>query len=548
MSTVLFIKDCILMNINKIISVSKNYEKNISEFENGKLIVKENLEAIVFKDNIDWNYTHVTNSRTYQVYLHSLNIIKDFVQMYLSSNNEKYLMQAVELIKDWYKKNMGVENTNLSWNEHAVSYRILNIIYFQENAGNSKLPQKIFNKIIDSHINYLNDDTNYKDNNHGIMMDNSLLVSSYYCRSNHIKNLIISKVYYRLNYSIRRDFSYQGLHLENSPEYHRLVLTLLNRSRIILEELGRPFTNEIIQILANAKKLNSIIIKPNREFPLIGDTGTIVDRKVPKSFVDFIDYEAGITVLNKKKTSDISMSTWFVLKSGYQSKTHKHLDDLSINLFMDGHDIFVDSGKYNYENNNSERQRIISPEGHSTLLVENKHYKLTNPQKDQLKLAVNKYINKNKYKLVSAKNNMYPSTYLSRTCVLTKSDELIIYDSINSKLNQNYTQNYIMNPDAKVVKIDNTKFEIEINNIVYVLETRQRNNEKVESKIIDTKISTKFGHLTNTKQLKFIKEGYVTNFITLFYKKENEQKITEIYINKGKIVYKLNGETQSINL
>src|SRR5699024_7491796 len=289
MSTVLFIKDCILMNINKIISVSKNYKKNISEFENGKLVIKENLESIVFKDNIDWNYIHVTNSRTYQVYLHSLNIIKDFVQMYLISHNDKYLMQAVELIKDWYKKNIGVENTNLAWNEHAVSYRILNIIYFQENAGNSKLPQKIFNKIIDSHIEYLNDDTNYKDNNHGIMMDNSLLVSSHYCRSIHIKNLIIYKVYYSLNLSISRDFSYNGLHLENSPEYHRLVLTLLNRSKIILEELGRPFTNEVVQILEKAKKLNSIIIKPNREFPLIGDTGTIIDRKVPKSFADFID-------------------------------------------------------------------------------------------------------------------------------------------------------------------------------------------------------------------------------------------------------------------
>src|SRR5699024_11057338 len=152
--------------------------------------------------------------------------------------------------------------------------------------------------------------------------------------------------------------------------------------------------------------------------------------------------------------------------------------DLSINLFMDGHDIFVDSGKYNYENNNSERKKIISPEEHSTLLVENKHYKLTNSQKDKLNLAVNKYINKNRYKIVAEYDNMYSSTYLSRTCVLTKSDDLIIYDSINSKLNQNYTQNYIMNPEVKVVKIDNTKFEIEINNIVYVLDTGQRKNEK----------------------------------------------------------------------
>src|SRR5699024_6251931 len=119
--------------------------------------------------------------------------------------------------------------------------------------------------------------------------------------------------------------------------------------------------------------------------------------------------------------------------------------------------------KYNYEKENPIREKVVSPEGHSTIYIEGKDYKLTSPQKDQLKLSLNKYIKKHKYKLVSAKNNMYHATYLSRTCILTDSDELIVYDSINSKINQKYIQNFVLNPNAKVSKINNRTFRIMIN-------------------------------------------------------------------------------------
>lgn len=536
------------MDIKKIISKSKHFETNILEYEKGELVIKDNLDPVKINGSIDWDYRHPQNSRTYQVYLHSLNIVKDFVQMYLKTDDKNYIKEARKIINDWYNKNSDYKINNFAWNEHAASYRVNNIIYFQEHSEKTKLPQKIFNEIITKHVDFLNDDQNYRDNNHGIMMDNSLLVASFYLENKEKQELITSKVYYRLNYSIKRDFSYKGLHLENSPEYHRLVLTLLNRSKRILKELNKPFPSDVLDILENAKRITSIFIKPNRQYPLVGDTGTIIDKKIPKKFVDFIDYEAGLSIFNNKNNDKISDSTWFLFKSGYQSKTHKHKDDLSMNLYMDGMDIFIDSGKYNYEKENPIREKVVSPEGHSTIYIEGKDYKLTSPQKDQLKLSLNKYIKKHKYKLVSAKNNMYHATYLSRTCILTDSDELIVYDSINSKINQKYIQNFVLNPNAKVSKINNRTFRIMINDKKYCLQLIDDNNEKVNADIKETVVSFEFGKTVKTTQLQFSKQGTRTSFLTAFYREGHSDNISNLRIDKSQIMFSDKGKKHIINL
>lgn len=536
------------MDINKIISKSKYFEANILEYAKGKLVIKTNLEPIVFNKSIDWNYQHPQSSRTYQVYLHSLNIVKDFVQMYLKTSENRYLKNASDIIKNWYKYNSEYDTKNLAWNEHAASYRINNIIYYQEHAEKMRLSSSLFSKIINDHVGFLNNDLNYKDNNHGIMMDNSLLLASYYLEDKEKKELILSKIYYRLNYSIQRDFSYKGMHLENSPEYHRLVLTLLNRSKRILNELGRPFSNEIIEVLENAKKLNSVIIKPNRMYPIVGDTGMIIDRKMPKKFIDYVDHEAGISIFNKKNSESIFNSTWLLFKSGYQRITHKHLDDLSVNLYLDGHDVFIDSGKYNYENNNPIRQNIISPAGHSTIYVEDKQYTLTNPKKDNLKMSLNKHINKSKYKLISGKNNLYSSTFLSRTCILTDTNELIIFDSVKSKFNQSYIQNFILNPDAIVIKENETTFSIRINDNKYFLQIFSHKNEEIKTVSKDTIISLEFGKTIKTKKIQFKKTSTNTSFLTVFYKEGNEDNIKDIKIENSSIVFRDKNKKNIINL
>lgn len=535
------------MDINRIINKSANYKTIVEEYKIGKLIVKDNLEPILYSKNIDWNYIHQNNERTYQIYLHSLNIVKAFIQMYKNNNDHENLKIGKQIILDWYRENINLNDNNLAWNEHAVSYRVLNIIYFQENAGKNKLPNKIFKDIIDKHVKFLNDDKNYRENNHGIMMDNSLLIISNYLTDIAVKNLIIEKVYYRLTSCVYRDFSYKGLHLENSPEYHILVVNLLKKSKLILEDLGRPFSKNINEILVSAEQLNSIIIKPNKEFPLIGDTSLIRNSKMPKKFTDFVDYEAGVSVLHNRNENNYKKSTWFMFKTGYQRLTHKHQDDLSFSLYTHGKDIFIDSGKFSYDNSDT-RKFLVSPHAHNTLLVENKNYNLKNPMKDQLKMSLSKVINKNQYKLVSGKNNLYHATYLSRTCVLTKNNSLIIFDSATSKIKQTYIQNFVLTPEARITELSESKFEIEVGEEQYILEYVSSDRGSIESTVSDSKVSYQFGKMELNQRVQFKKNTYKTNFLTVFYNKRDENILNDIHINRHSIIYWDDGNKVTINL
>src|SRR5699024_10821018 len=119
-------------------------------------------------------------------------------------------------------------------------------------------------------------------------------------------------------------------------------------------------------ILNKAKNYDSYIMKPDFTYPLLGDTGHIEDNKVNKKYMDLIDYESGNVILQNRNPENLQKSTWLHFKAGYQSKSHKHADDLSLCLYLEGNDILIDSGKYSYKISDPMREYIISPAAHST--------------------------------------------------------------------------------------------------------------------------------------------------------------------------------------
>src|SRR5699024_10245904 len=139
-----------------------------------------------------------------------------------------------------------------------------------------------------------------------------------------------------------RDYSYKNTHLENSPDYHRMVTNRLNKVVKILDEINNPLNSKYKKKLKNAVAFNGIVSNYNNENPMIGDTEHSTTR-IKKNLFDFIEYEAVIGVFNNKK----SQAT-LVFNCAYQNLTHKHFDDLSFTLSMEKEQIFVDSGKYNY--------------------------------------------------------------------------------------------------------------------------------------------------------------------------------------------------------
>lgn len=519
--------------------------RQVDSYNKGSLIIKSGFKPVNVANGIDWNYKHSNNQNTYQTYLHSLNFINVFTQLAVHNEDKNLMKEIKNIILDWNKNNR-LNEENFAWAEHPAASRILNIIYFQEHTLFYKLKKKEFDKIIIDHCQFLNDEKNYKMNNHGLMMDNALLKASDYIEDEEVRKVYEEKALYRIRLSLYRDFSRRGVHLENSPEYHRMVMIIYRKIMSTLKNKKIEPDTHFKNLYKSADNFKSYMIKPNLEYPMLGDTGQIVDKNVSKKFMDFIDYDAGLALLQRKNNDDIKKSTYLTFRSGYQSKTHKHLDDLSITYYLNGHDLLIDPGKYSYDKNDKIRKYLISPEAHTTVGIKNKQYTLSNPFIDFNNLRIVKYYSTGKYRIISGINKLYDNTSINRTIVITNDPALIIIDRVISKNVETVTQNFNINQKAKISKLSNLLYEINLNDTIYQIETLQLNSKEISSDIKNGYVSLKFSKSINNKRIVFEQNNKSTTFITTVL--ENNVNIKSIKYENKILTFICNDEEYSIDL
>ncbi|MEY8559713.1 heparinase II/III family protein [Jeotgalicoccus halotolerans] len=519
----------------------ENERKKVKAFLDNKLIVRKDFDPIDISMGINWNYSHSENANTYQTYLHSLGIITDLLRISLNEDDSSLLKHAREIIIDWHENNHR-KSENYAWKEHPVSSRISNIIEFQEKATSYKLEDETFEKIIINHCEYLSEERNYKFNNHGLMMDYGLLNACKHLTDKRLKRFYADKAIYRVRYALYRDFTRKGVHLENSPEYHRLVLSIFTKLDRVIKELKLSIGKNEKELLDLSREYKSHIIQPNNYYPMIGDTGTIHDVKIEKNFNDFIDYDAGIAILNNKDTNDITNSTMLTFKSGYHKKTHKHNDDLSVTLYLSGEELLVDSGKYSYDSKDKIRQHLVSPRGHSSPCIAHKNYVLSNPLKEQENIKITKYVSKNSYKLVSGINKMYKNAIVTRHNILSENNIYFVVDRIVSKEDGLFYQNFNINENATITQIDKLTFDIKLNSKNYVLKTFERIDSDIMTDIKKGYVSRTFGEYNNNKRILVKQTKKNATFISAILTRDQYDILSNVKLSNNRLTYIYNGE------
>lgn len=525
---------------------NKEREK-IEAFYDNKLIVRKGFDPMDITSGINWDYQHDSNANTYQTYLHSLSIVNAMTIISKADGNEKLQENARDIIMDWHNTDHSKGN-NFAWKEHPVSSRLNYIIDFQDFSENFKINDKDFNEIISDHCDFLYTERNYKFNNHGLMMDYSLLNASKYISDKTQKTMYTDKALYRIRYALRRDFTRRGIHLENSPEYHRMVLMIFRKIERKLKELRIPLGKQEKEILDLADQFKNIMIQPNQLYPIIGDTGTISDKRIIKNYNDFIDSEAGIAVIHNENKKDNEKSTMLTFKCGYQSKTHKHYDDLSSTLYIEGKELLVDSGKYSYNSKDPIRKHIISPKGHNTILIKGKNYKLSTPFQDQFGLRLLRLSKKRNYKLISGINKLYSNVNMTRHNILTEHNIYIVVDRIVSTELITSQQNFNFNEKAVVNKIDNHNFEIQLDDETYVLKTFERYDSTITSSIEKGYISRVFAEYNENKRVVFSQDSKNATFISVILNKNKLSSLGEINLLNSKLNFTIDDKKTTIDL
>lgn len=496
-----FIDDIEEHDFIKLLKYDKRTDKIAESAMKDLIIPFPNFEETNFSKKHNWNAENEKYGKSYQLYIHSLRFVSSLLLQYEKKDDVKYLKKAEEFIESWIKFMNSKPKNEMIWYDHPVANRVQNIIHFLYLAkGKLNINEEKYYKVLRQHGEFLMDDSHYNFNNHALMMDRSLMILGNILRDYDL----FSTGYRRSIETFWYSFSSRGSHLENSPDYHRMVLLMYIEIEKYLKKHDQSFGETINHYIELAMQFLPIISRPDKRMPALGDSGNSALGRV-KKYKKFSDDELGLTIIQREQPKTFYAS--FI--SGYSSITHKHRDDLSLTLYYAGDDILVDSGKFNY-GKDIRRRYMMSPQAHSTLFFPNDDYKLDKENRFTRKVKTSKYFESNSYTLVKGENNSFEHSSLSRTLIaLEKYPVVILLDEVQSSNNKTVYQNFNLSPksqidyyerDSAVIKTKSGKTVTftQLGTIVEKFDIEPSQTEPVQSII-----TSGYGKAVETKQLRF---------------------------------------------
>src|SRR5699024_9874252 len=122
------------------------------------------------------------------------------------------------------------------------------------------------------------------------------------------------------------------------------------------------------------------------------------------------------------------------------------------------------------------RKYLISPNAHNTLTVKNKSYKLA----DKYDIELSTYLNFGKFKYLAGIHKAYNNVEIKRIIVSFRGINTIVIDKAKSTEYDEFTQNFIVNHDIKINRLNNKAFLINTPNQQEYKITTHNDNANIE--------------------------------------------------------------------
>lgn len=536
-------------NILRLVKQRKDSSAIAFKALNNEIIPFPGFDSVVFDKY--YFYTDKTKKYgpSYQLYIQALRIVAVLLAEYEKNNNIRYLYKAEELIYEWISYVSKGTEERMVWYDHPAANRtqaLIHFIYLADKAG-LDIDYNLFRSILNKHGEVLGNDDIYINNNHGLMMDKSLMILGNVLK----EERFFLKGYYRSIDTFWYSFSSQGTHVENSPEYHNMVVRMYVELQKYLENNGQTYNDNIISYLGIAKNYLGVILKPNLLLPPVGDSGNL-PLKVKKVYKNFYDLEAGMSVMQYK--SEKSFYVNFIC--GYSSKTHKHKDDLSINLNYNGEDFLTDAGKFNYNGKSPLRKYVISKNAHSSFQLKDYNYQLNRTNRFDRKIKLNGFNFTDNINMVKGLHSGYSKANvdLNRAVFQIKNKPVvIIYDFIDNHddssfefvQNFNLSEKISVDKERKIVKLNGKNESMVIKQLLKADKPQIVEGDMNKPVAINT---IGFAKAIETTQVKFARKANERDvFVTAIFDDRVIKDIELIDIDSS-LNIKMDGEVYHLNI
>lgn len=478
---------------------------------------------------LDWKANPFKN-RTWQWLYHQLAILGEFTSV-ISQGNHDFLVETPCLIlDDWIENNFVTDlPSEFSWGDHSTAHRLKNLTNFLL-VSQSLLSASRFEKyldIIDIHCRVLSSSKFYNmHTNHGLDQVLYLLIAACYFPQLSSSNRYIKIAMQRLEGEINYGFAKDGVHVENSPQYHFILLNRLAILNALIDCFDINSNLNLKDLFRKAINFGRYIQRPDNLIPIIGDSEqkkafvsplfrTMKEyqsfysdsslNKVESHVFEDSGYYTYRRQLTDKRTEDLHL----VVKCGHLSDYHRQDDDGSFVLMAYGEDWFVDGGLYTHSNTDEIRQHMRSNYAHNICIIEN--VKPIRSKKKLPKLPSLKFTKLSSKENVKSISHMYPEFVLERN-VCIQNEKITIQDIVKKSDSEKKSTDSIKSilfhiPSDKKIQVDKDKFTLisqQTGKKLYV-EIDSKAGFEIQEKVSKNKYSKFVGKLEEAKviEIKF---------------------------------------------
>lgn len=369
----------------------------------------ESFEPIPVGSGPDWaSYGEI--DRSWGFHLHTWKFLEPLLREFSATGQTFWLERAAEIAIDWITVNGDPEKCNdaMAWYDMSLSLRTPMLLHLFVQLA--KIPQMrsgatiLLDNLV-THAEKLEEEEAFNpNNNHGFFAAASQLHLAKFGSPIPGVETIRVQGSRRLDTMVDRQFAADGVHLEHSPDYHRMLLASFWKA---IND-GIIDDRNIVDRIVKASYVLGWMVQPDGRLVQFGDTPatfatidncTSVDertvfmvsngRKGRPPADEMAVFEAGGYAFVRSPMphgpDDFSKSGYLAFSAAFHSRAHKHADDLNIVWFDQGSEILVDAGRYAYGDllpqdsamrskgfyySSPKRQYVEGTKAHNTLMID----------------------------------------------------------------------------------------------------------------------------------------------------------------------------------
>lgn len=341
-----------------------------NELVNGIYVtaISENDEPYTFKytGNV---FTVENENRSIQRRVYNFEFLDSLSKAYKLSGDEIYIESGMKYIRD-FKEQATFNPEHMTWHDETTAGRLSYYFDFLKDGYEVLSPSD--REILEQEMKFMAELIAYTDfysgsNNHGMYQDEAML--KYAVDFNNTEMIQVGSE--RLvNYFVTH-FDKDGVHLENSPEYHFNIVEVLKRIIDRYDNNLLPNYEILENIYKKSADYANMVVLPNGIIPNIGDSKNME--------INLGDYYSDEIIENSQNSGRATYhesgydiikeeDTYLLFRAGYLKDYHHHNDDLSFWLYKDGN-IFTEVGSYGYEAQIPYTDYAKTFNAHNTLIV-----------------------------------------------------------------------------------------------------------------------------------------------------------------------------------